>query len=266
MARTEHTPAVLLRSVVYGEADRIVTLLTERHGKVSLVARGARKSARRFAGALEPYALIEAALALGRGELGRLAEARVLRAFPSILTSLERMSVAAAGLELVREAIPDREPDARLLPLLERFFELVAEAPPCDELRVAFALRLLALAGLGPNLDSCGRCGRGAPQGKAALFDPALGSVVCRACGGGRVLLTGALRARMGRCATRSWDAPAVEPWGPDAVTARDALDELLARHLSHRLSGADVLTQVREVAAAYERATERDDGGGAPG
>lgn len=262
MSRTEHSPAVLLRSVVYGEADRIVTLWTERHGKVSLVARGARKSARRFAGALEPYAIVDAELALGRGDLGRLAEARVVRAFPRVLASLERMSVAAAGLELVREAVPDREPDPRFMPLLERFFEVVEELPPRDELRIAFTLRVLALVGLGPNLDSCGRCGRRAPEGKAALFDPALASVVCRACGGGSVHLSGALRARLGQCATRSWDVQAAEAWGPEVGAARDALDELLARHLSHRLSGAEVLTQVREVAAAYERATDRENGG----
>lgn len=252
---------MLLRSVVYGEADRIVTLLTERHGKVSLVARGARKSARRFAGALEPYALVEAELALGRGALGRLAGARVLRAFPGILGSLERMSIAAAGLEVLREAVPEREPDPRLLPLVERFFELVEGLPPTDELRVAFGLRLLALVGLGPNLDSCGRCARPAFAGKAALFDPALAAVVCRACGGGPILLTGALRVQMGRCATQRWDVGASERW-EGIERAREALDEVLARHLSHRLSGAQVLTQVREVAAAHGAAPRRAERG----
>src|SRR5690606_35881161 len=94
VARTEHTPAVVLRSIAYGEADRIVTLLTESRGKVALMARGARKSARRLAGALEPYAIVEAEIAMGSGDLGRLAQARVLRAFPGVLADLERMSVA----------------------------------------------------------------------------------------------------------------------------------------------------------------------------
>lgn len=255
MSRTEHTRAVLLRSVAYGEADRIVTLLTESRGKVALMARGARKSTKRFAGALEPYAVIEAEIALGRGEVGRLAQARVLRAFPALLGDLERMSVAAAGLELVREAVPEREPDARLVPTVERFFEVVSATPPRDEVRVAFALRVLALVGLSPNLASCGRCGRPAPEGKAALFDAALAALVCRACGGAPIKLSGALRARLARAAARHWDDEAGAAWPADEIaTAREALDALLARHLSHRLSGGELVAQVREVRRAYAR------------
>ncbi len=258
VSRTEHTAAVVLRSIAYGEADRILTLLTESRGKVALIARGARKSAKRFAGALEPYAIIEGEIALGRGDVGRLAQARVLRAFPAVLAALERMSIAAAGLELVREAVPEREPDARLLPTVERFFEVVSEAPPRDEVRVAFALRVLALAGLSPNLASCGRCGRAAPEGKAALFDPGLGAIVCRACGGAPLKLSGALRARFDRAASRRWDEEASAQWPDDELrSGREALDALLARHLSHRLSGGDLVAQVREVRRAYRPRTE---------
>lgn len=255
MSRTEHTAAVLLRSIAYGEADRIVTLLTESRGKVALMARGARKSAKRFAGALEPYALVEAEIALGRGDVGRLAQARVLRAFPAVLGDLERMSVAAAGLELVREATPEREPDARLLPTIERFFEVVSATPPRDEVRIAFSLRVLALVGLTPNLASCGRCGRPAPEGKAALFDPALGAIVCRACGGAPIKLSGSVRARFAQCSARSWDEEASAAWPHDDIAiAREAVDALLARHLSHRLSGGELVAQVREVRRTYTK------------
>ena len=250
MARTEHTPAVLLRSVPYGEADRIVTMLTASRGKVALMARGARKSARRFGGALEPYAIVEVEIAMGRGEVGRLAQSRVLRAFPKVLADLERMSIAAAGLELVRETVPDREPEPLLLPILERFFELVSEQTS-DEVRVAFALRVLALVGLGPNLSDCGQCNRPAPDGKAALFDPMLGAIVCRTCGGGPIKLSGALRTHMRRCATEAWDEEALGSWDAEKI-ARRTLDVLLSRHLSHRLRGADLVAQVREVRQAY--------------
>lgn len=256
MSRTEHTAAVVLRSVVYGESDRIVTLLTDARGKISLIARGARKSQKRFAGALEPYALIEAEIAVGRGDLGRLVEARVVRAFPGVLADLERMSIAAAGLELVREAMPDREPDARILPAVIRFFELVETSPPVDELRVAFAMRLLALIGLAPNLEACGRCGRAAPDGKAALFDPALAALVCRACGGGPIKLAGGTRERLRGATTRAWDALATSEW-PDITIARSTVDELLSRHLSHRLAGGELVAQVREVRNTYARKME---------
>ena len=64
MARSECTRAVLLRSIAYRESDRIVTMLTESHGKVALIARGARKSVRRFAGSLEPGCIVEIEMAI----------------------------------------------------------------------------------------------------------------------------------------------------------------------------------------------------------
>ena len=255
MARTERTAAVVLRSVAYGESDRILTILTESHGKVAVMARGARKSSRRFGGALEPYALIEADFAPGRGDLGRLAEARLVRAFPGVLTDLTRMSVAAAGLELVREALPDREaPDPRLLPTVVRFFEL-CERLGTDALRFAFALRVLAIAGLSPNLSSCGRCGLEAPEGRAALFDARLGAVVCRGCGGGPYKIGGRLRSSLARAATGAWEQIAGEAWRDvERAAAQRVLDAFLERHLGRRLAGGDVLSQVREVQRSHDR------------
>ncbi|MBX3274086.1 MAG: DNA repair protein RecO [Sandaracinaceae bacterium] len=245
MARTETTAAVLLASVDYGEADRIVTLLTEAHGKVALMARGARKSRRRFAGALEPYALLEAELALGRGEVGRLAQARVVRAFPRVLASLDRIAAAAAGLELVRETASAHEaPDARLLPTVARFFERVEDAAPeaLDRVHVAFALRLLALTGHAPNLERCGSCGRPAPAGKAALFAPRAGAIVCRACGGGPHVLAGPLRMAMLRAGTRAWDED-----DPDLGLAGLApLRAFLEWHLGKPLAAGAMRDQVR--------------------
>ncbi len=239
---------MVLRSVAYGEADRIVTLFTESHGKVALMARGARKSARRFAGSLEPYLLIEAELSLGRGGVGRLAQARVVRAFPGILSGLGRMSVAAAGLELLRETLGERDtPDPRMLPTVVRLFEL-AEATSKDGLRYAFAQRVLALQGLSPNLARCGRCGKTAAEGQAALFDPMLGAIVCRACGGASDKLRGGLRDWLLRAQTQAWDTVAEEPLSEADRRALGAMDEFVAHQLGRRLASGELLTQVREV------------------
>jgi len=253
MARTETTAAVLLRSVAYGDADRIVTLLTEARGKVALMARGARKSKKRFAGALEPYALIEAEIALGRGDVGRLAQARVVRAFPGLLTSLEKIGVAAACLEVVRETVADHdEPDARLVPSVVRLLEVLEGLEPDQiaPLHLGFVLRWLALTGHSPNFTHCGRCSRAAPEGKAALFDPQLGAIVCRACGGGPTKVGGALREAMLQASTRRWDTPDAR-LTPDGAAAIDAF---LAHHLPRRLAGADLVSQVRAVSRGTER------------
>ncbi len=256
MAQSELVKAVVLRSVAYGEADRIVTLYTESRGKITLFARHARKSARRFGAALEPYALIEAEVTLGRAEIGRLVQARVLRVFEGVLRDLERMSVAAAGLELVRESSSDRDANPRLLAAVERFFEVVECTPSIDEALLAFTLRVLSLTGLSPNVASCGHCGRAAPESKAALFDAAAGAIVCRACGGGRIKLTGPLRARIAQAATRTWDDLPSETWSTeDRTTVRTMLDELFVHHLPHRLSGQNLVLSVREVQESYARA-----------
>jgi DNA repair protein RecO (recombination protein O) len=245
---TEFTKAVLLRSVPYGDADRIVTLFTEARGKVALIARSARKSTKRFGAALEPCAVIEAEVALGRGEVGRLAQARVVRAFPGLLGDLRRIGLASAGLELAREAFGDREPEPRLLAAIERFFEIVDGGAPESAL-LAFSVRTLALAGHAPNVVSCGRCGRAAPEGKAALFDAGTGAIVCRACGGGAIKLGGALRARLERAAGKAWDDEARSSWSDAELgTARTLLAELERLHLPRALTGFDLVAQVHEV------------------
>lgn len=223
---------MLLRSVAYGESDRVVTLLTDAHGKVSLLARGARASKKRFpGGALEPFGVIEAEMALGSGELGRLASARLARGFPRLLGSLARIELAGAGIEHVRALLPVREPDVRLLPTVERFFESLDGADePALEARIAFELRLLALAGLAPRLDACARCGRRA-EDRAGLFDPGAGALICRACGGGPIHLSASTRARMIACLREGW-AEAGQGWSArERSEALDALDAFVRRH-----------------------------------
>ena len=252
--KTGRSRAVLLKSIPYGESDRIVTLLTEEWGKLSAIARGARKSSRRFAGSLEPYAVIEIELGRSRGSLEGLSEARLVRAFPGILRDLERMTVAASGLEIVREALPEHDrPDPRLLPAIEAFFEL-AQSLATPELRIAFTHRVLSLSGLSPNLASCGRCGREAPLGKAALFSAELGSVICRACGGGPFKLSGGLRGALAGAASAEWPRLAQHGLEPEALAIADAMTgAFVEHHLTQRLKAHDVDQQVRASRAQAE-------------
>lgn len=229
--------AVLLRSVAYGEADRIVTMLTDSHGRLALMARGARRSSKRFAaGSLEPFGVAEIEFALGGGEVGRLAGARTVRAFPGILGSLAAMQEGGAALELVRRVAPERHAEPEALPALARFFELL-EAGHGPTARVAFELRFLAIAGLAPMLSGCGRCGRAPKEGQAALFDPALGALVCRACGGGPIHLSGALRARLASWLDDSWDEHVSPLSAAELVEAR-ALVDVFARSHVHESYG----------------------------
>jgi DNA repair protein RecO (recombination protein O) len=224
---------VLVRSVDYGEADRIVTLLTEHTGLVALIARSARKSQKRFAGALEPFGVIEAELAIGRGEVGRLASARLVRGFPALLTRLSAMREAGKALELVRDATPPRESDPRLLETVIVLFEKLAEGVANDEaIRAAFEVRYLALLGLAPRVDACARCGREPDVSRSALFDGAVGAIVCRACGGGPILLPASTRRLVSSAATAAW-SDELDAWkSADIHAALEALDAFIERHV----------------------------------
>lgn len=228
------TDALLLRAVNYRDADRVVTLFTRDLGKVSAIARGARGSKRRFSGALEPYAVIRVELDAGRGELMTLKRAEIERSFPSILGDLARMESAAAALVLLRELHPPRVPDTPLFVAGLQYLTLVdLEGDATRAGLLAFAVRGLALAGLSPRFDVCGRSGEPVPEGRPAYFDPKLGALVSRRFGGGPFLFSAETRRRLLQSQTEHWVRVAREPWEAEALQgARAALAAFLAAHL----------------------------------
>ncbi|MBP7681913.1 MAG: DNA repair protein RecO, partial [Deltaproteobacteria bacterium] len=164
------TRAVVLRVVDYRESDRIVTLFTEQHGKVSAMARAARRSQKRFAGGLESLCVVEVTLDPGRGELETLREARPVLPCLALLTSLPRIEAAGAGLELLRATLAERQPEPEVFALTVDFLlALDAGHPPATRL-LQFQLDVLDLLGFSPELEQCGVCGKVAPEDRVALF------------------------------------------------------------------------------------------------
>ena len=176
--------------VAYGEADAIVTLFTEELGKISAMARGARKSTRRFAAALEPMHTIRVTLDERPGaELLALREASVVRPRAHILGDLDRMNAAGQALRWVRSGSPARTPEPEvwleLECLLERFEDPNDPLPARTHL-LATGLRLLKHFGYGLVLDACVRCGRPCDAARTAYVDASAGGLVCQSCGGGQ--------------------------------------------------------------------------------
>lgn len=232
---TQTSAALLMRAVDYRDTDRILTLFTQDLGKLSAIARGARSSRRRFAGALEPYAIIRVELTPpGRGELWTLGSASIQQGFAGILRDLGRMEVAAAALLLLREAQAARLPDSELFLATVQYLTLVDVAgDPTRSALLAFALRALSRLGLAPRMDACGRSGAPVPDGRAAYFDPALGSVVSRRFGGGPFLLSGELRKRLILAQSEQWLSVAREDWEPETLaSARAAMAAFVAAHV----------------------------------
>jgi DNA repair protein RecO (recombination protein O) len=175
--------AVVLGTLDYGEADRLVTLFTEGRGRLTAFAAGARKSKRRFAGALEPATLLSVQLAERRGTTFRMDSADIEHSFLRIREDLPRIARGLYCLELCRELLREQEPHPQLFERLVEYLRRLegAEAGPTSLL--AFELEALAQAGFQPRFDSCALCGKPV-EGERGRFDAEHGGAICADCEG----------------------------------------------------------------------------------
>lgn len=244
-ARSEFTEAIVLRLVDYGDSDRIVTLLTTRFGKVSALARAARKSTKRFH-ALSPFCVLRADVALGSGEMGTLASAELSRPFPAILASLDKLSVAGAACELVREALPMRQPEPAVFATTVGLLgALEATDDGLHALLLGFSWRVMSLCGFAPGIDACGTCGRQPRRTQAGMFDPALGALCCSACGGRGVKLSGELLSGIRRALGAEWFSAFSAIESAELQRLRRVTDAFMEHRLERKLHGVDFLNAV---------------------
>ena len=183
--RTLKTEAVVLRSLRFGEADRILHVYTLAQGRMGVIAKGARKTKSRFGGRLEPLSHVELVLHVGSGELATLTGADLVRSHASAREEPYRLAVGLIGAEAMLRLFPEQERSDRAFTALTRFLDLLDELavrearPELDPLGLSFQLKLLWVAGYLPHLGSCAECGA---DGSFAGFSAAAGGVVCRDC------------------------------------------------------------------------------------
>src|SRR5215211_3898090 len=169
-ARAWKTEAVVLRSIRYGEADRILHLFTLDRGRVGAIAKGARKTTSRFGARLEPFSHVELVLHEGRGELHTVTAAHLVRSHDESRVDAYRMAVGHIGLEAMLRLFLEGDENRRAFHALGRFLDLLdaVEAPlpaqpALEPLVLAFQLKLLWLSGYLPHLAGCASCGEEAP-------------------------------------------------------------------------------------------------------
>lgn len=186
--------AIVLRTHKLGEADRIITLLTRRHGKVRAVARGVRRTSSKFGGRLEPFRHIDLQIIEGRS-LDICGQVQQLHAWSEpILTDYERYTAGQVMLETVDRLVGvENEPALRHFLLLAGALRVLGEGTtdgprPAGMILDSYLLRALSLAGYSPALDACASCGRVGPH---PHFSPSAGGMVCVNCrGSGSTRLT----------------------------------------------------------------------------
>lgn len=150
--------AIVLRRTNYGEADRILNLLTPQHGTVSAIAKGVRKSKSKLAGELELFATIDVTLINGRGELSIVRSARLKEFYRHLLIEYERMQFAYESIKRIASAT-STVPEPEFYELLKSSFEWLDDLSIDWRLsEICFRLRLMQLLGHGLNLryDSSG--------------------------------------------------------------------------------------------------------------
>jgi DNA repair protein RecO (recombination protein O) len=234
--------ALVLGSVDFGEADRIVTLFTEGRGKLSAFAAGARKSKRRFAGALEPFTLLKASMVETRGSTVRLDSVEIERGFFHIREDLARIARGLYLAELCRELVRDREPHPELFQSAVEYLELLESKAAGPTSLIAFELSALSLAGLRPRFDACAICG-GEPKGELR-FDPDHGGVVCERClvrsRGGRPV-----SAELAEGLARIQNGERL-PLSPELrERARELLNLFISHQLGKSLKGPEFMRQI---------------------
>jgi DNA repair protein RecO (recombination protein O) len=188
MAGLVKTEAVVLRSMRYGEADRILHVYTPHRGRVSAIAKGVRRARSRFGGRLEPFFRLRIEMHEGRGELLTVTGAQTVNGHPSLREDARALDAAARACDAVGRLFETSEPNPGVFNLLCRKLSLLDEDPGgatrADAL--AFRLKLLVAAGLAPQLGACACCGE---REHLVGFSGAAGGVVCSSCEAGAFTL-----------------------------------------------------------------------------
>ncbi len=177
------TEAIVLRRLDYGEADRIVTFCTAGYGKVRGIAKGARRSRKRFANALEPFCLSQLQFTRrGPDSLAMIDSSEVISHFPGIRADLEKSLRASYLIDLTDQFLPEEKKNESVFGLLRAFLRQLEEHPLAEPLLRFFEIRLLKLAGYDPALDRCLLCDT--PVGKETTyrFIADSGGLTCLAC------------------------------------------------------------------------------------
>jgi DNA repair protein RecO (recombination protein O) len=227
--------------VPYGDSSLVVELLTEQHGRVSLLARGAYRLTSRFAGVLDLFHRLELTWRPGGpGALGLLIAGDTERSRRAVPRSLSAYRAGLSALELAELCSRSGQPEPGLFRLLDGTLEALEYGVDPEAELLRFDLCCLAEIGLAPALRRCAACGRraspAADERAPAWFDPAAGGRLCPDC---RRRSDGALPTRaiwLERLAGLGEDQAHVRGAFPGLAEARSLLERLLERQLESPL------------------------------
>lgn len=233
-----HDQGIVLRSYPFGEADRVVVLLSPNHGKLRTVAKGVRKTKSRFGGRLEPFSHVDLVLYEGRN-LDTITQVSLVEPFQLIRSDLDRVISAGTMVEVADAVAQEDEPALRLYLLLLRGLKALNVDSPHPDVVTSFLLKAADVVGVAPALESCAACGRDRDLVRFSFSD---GGVVCESCrtAGAYTLKAGVTDYLASMAASDLSNLPAFNPG-----LSRDAMGvarRFLEYHLERRLESLAVL------------------------
>ena len=184
MSGSLKTEAIVLRTMRYGEADRILHVYTPHRGRLSAIAKGVRRSRSRFGGRLEPFFRLNLVLYEGRSDLLTVTSAETVSPFANLRQDGAALDTAARATDAVGRLFEAGDPNPAVYHLLANELALIdgdARRHATQPNMLAFRLKLLLAAGLAPQLAGCAVCG---DTEHLAAFSGAAGGAVCGACEG----------------------------------------------------------------------------------
>ncbi|MEX2279372.1 MAG: DNA repair protein RecO [Acidimicrobiia bacterium] len=233
-----HDSGIVLRSYPFGEADKIVVLLSPLHGKLRTVAKGVRKTKSKFGARLESFMEVDVVLYEGRN-LDLITQADLRSSFPSLRKDLDAVAAASTMAEVVDAVAQENEASVALFELFRRGLAALDAGRTSPDVVTAFLLQLLGVQGLAPALTMCASCGR---EDHLDRFSVAAGGIICGECRpDGSVRLRKGLVPHLASLATA--DLAEIEPG--DAELSRDAMwvtRRFVEFHLERKLVSIAVL------------------------
>jgi len=186
----ERTPAIVIKATDFGESDRIVHFFTREFGRVRGVAKGAKRSLRRFIGSLEFLAYVDLRFFEKKtADLVRVETATLRGQFAGIRADLEKLSEASVLVEIIAFATGEHEPHRPLFDALVRGLSLIDGLEGWEKAGPGVSrlleTRLLSLLGFEPELAACVACRKPIADIPRPAFSIARGGVLCTGCGAG---------------------------------------------------------------------------------
>ena len=211
-----HDQGIVLRGYPFGEADRVVVIVSPNHGQVRAVAKGVRRTRSRFGGRLEPLTHVDLVLYQGRN-LATVTQVSVIEAFPRIRQDLDAVMVAGTMAEAVGKVVVEEEPSHRVFLLLLRGLRALEDGAGGMDLMASFLLKLSDAIGQAPALEHCAACGT---DDRVGRFSMAGGGLICERCDtGGTIRLRDGLTEHLARLSAADLSGFT----SPDSKLATDA-------------------------------------------